>query len=222
MTKSVDVAVIDYGMGNLHSVSKALQHISPSSHIWVGDDPDIIKNASRVVYPGVGAIGDCIGEVRKRGLDQVILDVAKTKPLLGICVGMQGMMSHSAESGGVDCLGLFPNHVEFFSEAFKQTAELAAATNDLKVPHIGWNRVAKQQDHPLWNKIEDGARFYFVHSYFVAANNCASAVGVTEYGVPITAMLARDNIFAVQFHPEKSHKDGLQLLSNFMQWDGTS
>jgi len=220
--KSVDVAVIDYGMGNLHSVSKALQHISPNSNVWVGDDPDIIKNADRVVYPGVGAIGDCIGEVRARGLDQVILEVAKTKPLLGICVGMQGMMTHSKESGGVDCLGLFPDSVEFFSEAFKQTPELATATAELKVPHMGWNRVAKTQAHPLWKNIEDGARFYFVHSYFVAAQSCASAVGVTDYGVPITAMLARDNIFAVQFHPEKSHKDGLQLLNNFMQWDGTS
>lgn len=222
MTKSVDVAVIDYGMGNLHSVSKALQHISPSSNIWVGDDPDIIKNADRVVYPGVGAIGDCMAEVRARGLDEVILDVAKTKPLLGICVGMQGMMTHSAESGGVNGLGLFPDNVEFFADAFAQTQELAAATAQLKVPHMGWNRVAKAQDHPLWNNIEDGARFYFVHSYFVAADDCASAVGVTEYGLPITAMLARDNIFAVQFHPEKSHKDGLQLLSNFMQWDGAS
>lgn len=219
MKKSVDVAVIDYGMGNLHSVSKALQHIAPDSHIWVGDDPDIIKNADRVVYPGVGAIRDCMGEVRARGLDEVIVEVAKTKPLLGICVGMQGMMRYSEENGGVDCLGLFDDKVEFFSSTFEKNAIDAS---ELKVPHMGWNQVIKSQDHALWNNIDDGARFYFVHSYFVAAEGCSSAVGVANYGVDIAAMIARDNIFAVQFHPEKSHKDGLQLLTNFLQWDGVS
>lgn len=219
MKKSVDVAVIDYGMGNLHSVSKALQHIAPDSHIWVGDDPDIIKNADRVVYPGVGAIRDCMGEVHSRGLDEVIVEVAKSKPLLGICVGMQGMMNHSEENGGVDCLGLFDDKVEFFSSAF---AKNNIDARELKVPHMGWNQVVKSQAHPLWNNIEDGARFYFVHSYFVAASHCSSAVGVANYGIEIAAMIARDNIFAVQFHPEKSHKDGLQLLANFLQWDGVS
>lgn len=219
MKKSVDVAVIDYGMGNLHSVSKALQHIAPDQTIWVGDDPDTIKNAGRVVYPGVGAIRDCMGEVRSRGLDQVIQEVAKTKPLLGICVGMQGMMRHSEENGGVDCLGLFDDNVEFFSSTFERSG---LPSGELKVPHMGWNQVAKTHDHPLWNNIDDGARFYFVHSYYVAAQSCSSAVGIANYGIDIAAMIARDNIFAVQFHPEKSHKDGLQLLKNFMQWDGVS
>ena len=214
MSKSVDVAVIDYGMGNLHSVSKALQHVAPNSSVWVGDDPDIIKNANRVVYPGVGAIRDCMGEVRKRGLDQVITEVAATKPLLGICVGMQGMMRFSDENDGVECLNLFPDRVRFFADA------LDPSQHELKVPHMGWNQVVKTRDHPLWRNIDSVARFYFVHSYFVSASDCNAVVGATHYGVDIAAMIARDNIFAVQFHPEKSHKDGLQLLDNFMQWDG--
>ncbi len=216
MTKSVDVAVIDYGMGNLHSVSKALQHVAPNANIWIGDDPEIIKNATRVVYPGVGAIRDCIAEVRSRGLDQVIVEVAKTKPLLAICVGMQGLMQHSSENGGVDCLNVFPDKVTCFTDV------LGPQHADLKVPHMGWNQVVKTSDHPLWNKIDSGARFYFVHSYFVAAASCSSVVGRANYGVDLVAMMAKDNIFAVQFHPEKSHTDGLQLLENFVNWDGAS
>lgn len=221
MTKSVDVAVIDYGMGNLHSVSKALAHVAPDAQVWVGDDPDIIKSATRVVYPGVGAIRDCMGEVRARGLDEVIVEVSKTKPLLGICVGMQGMMRHSDENGGVACLNLFDDNVAFFQDSFSKQPN-SDELRELKVPHMGWNQVAKTAEHPLWNGIENGARFYFVHSYFIAADGCDHAVGVSDYGVKLAAMIARDNIFAVQFHPEKSHKDGLQLLDNFMQWDGTA
>jgi glutamine amidotransferase len=215
----VDVAVIDYGMGNLHSVEKALQHVAPEANVWVGDDANVIRSAKRVVYPGVGAIRDCIAEVKKRGLDRVISEIAKTKPLLAICVGMQGLMAHSTENGGVDCLGEFSNKVEFFADVL-HNAEPNSPLHALKVPHMGWNTVAQTKPHPLWKGIADNARFYFVHSYFVAAKNCDVAVGVTDYGVKVAAALARDNIFAVQFHPEKSHTDGLQLLSNFMQWDG--
>ena len=215
---SVDVAVIDYGMGNLHSVSKALQHVAPNASVWVGDDPVTIRNARRVIYPGVGAIRDCIGEVRERGLDQVIVEVAQTKPLLGICVGMQGLMQSSSENGGVDCLGVFPYHVAGFSNVLADKTD--ADGKRYKVPHMGWNRVSHVVDHPLWSGIDDGARFYFVHSYYVDASNCADAVGVANYGIDIAAAVAKDNVFAVQFHPEKSHTDGLQLLRNFMQWDG--
>ena len=219
--KAVDVAVIDYGMGNLHSVVKALQHVAPNASVWLGDDPEIIRHARRVVYPGVGAIRDCIGEVKRRGLDQLIIEVAQSKPLLAICVGMQGLMRASSENGGVDCLNVFPYQVEFFADTL-HNSEPHSALHALKVPHMGWNTVKHTAQHPLWNGIKDNARFYFVHSYFVAASGCDNAVGVTDYGIQVAAAVARDNIFAVQFHPEKSHTDGLQLLNNFMQWDGSS
>lgn len=224
MTSSVDVAVIDYGMGNLHSVAKALQRVAPQASVWVGDDHDTIRNAKRVVYPGVGAIRDCVGEVKRRGLDDVIRDVAAQKPLLAICVGMQGLMQHSSENGGVDCLNVFPSKVELFSDTFTSLANNDAAfisvKESLKVPHMGWNNVKQEVDHPLWQGIENNARFYFVHSYYVAATANPLTVGIANYGVDIVAAMARDNIFAVQFHPEKSHSDGLQLLKNFMRWDG--
>jgi len=213
--KSVDVAVVDYGMGNLHSVSKALQHVCPDASVWVGDDADVIRRAARVVYPGVGAIGDCLAELRARELDEVIVEVAQSKPLLAICVGMQGLMRRSAENGGVDCLDIFPQPVEYFGDHF------SAQASGLKVPHMGWNEVRQSSLHPLWHNIADGARFYFVHSYFVLADSCAEVVGRTQYGVDIAAAVARENIFAAQFHPEKSHRDGLQLLENFMCWDGS-
>jgi len=209
------VAVIDYGMGNLHSVSKALQHVAPQAEIYVGNDPDKIYKADRVIYPGVGAIRDCIGEVKRLGLDAVILEVAKTKPLFAICVGMQGLMARSAENHGVTCLGLFDYTVESFSEHLQSLG----AADDLKVPHMGWNPV-KLNEHKLWSGIQDGAHFYFVHSYFVPAATCPEAVGVVNHGIDAVAAIAKDNVFATQFHPEKSHHDGLKLLANFMQWDG--
>lgn len=218
---AVDVAVIDYGMGNLHSVSKALQHVAPDANVWVGSDPDVILRADRVIYPGVGAIRDCIGEVRRLGLDQVISEVSRTKPLLGICVGMQGLMKHSTENNGVNCLGLFDYQVKGFSEAFEQ-AFADSTPAGMKIPHMGWNQVEHVCDHALWNGIANNARFYFVHSYFVAADSCAETVGRAHYGVDLVAAIARDNIFAVQFHPEKSHRDGLMLLQNFLSWDGQS
>lgn len=216
MSKSVDVAVIDYGMGNLHSVAKALAKVSPGARVEVSDQPSVINAAKKVVYPGVGAIRDCIGELKKRGLDALVLEAAQSKPLLGICVGMQGLMRHSRENGGVDCLGVFDDDVLFFGDAFAHLQDAAG----LKVPHMGWNRVRQLRGHPLWQGIDDGARFYFVHSYYVAADSSADCVGVADYGVPVAAAVARDNVFAVQFHPEKSHRDGLRLLENFMNWDG--
>ena len=224
MTKSTSVAVIDYGMGNLHSVSKALQKVAPDAEVWVGDDKKKILAADRVVYPGVGAIRDCIGEIQRRGLDDVITEVARNKPLLGICVGMQGLMRHSEENGGIDCLGVFPHNVVRFAE---NTIDEKGDT--FKVPHMGWSEVRQVAHsngdvHPLWQSIADGSRFYFVHSYYVpagaTAEDCPEAAGLCNYQSDVIAAIARDNIFAVQFHPEKSHRDGLQLLQNFMNWSG--
>lgn len=216
MSKST-VAVIDYGMGNLHSAAKALEHVAPDARVVVTHDAETILSADRVVFPGVGAIRDCVGEILRLGLDAVVREAAQSKPLLGICVGMQSMMTHSQENGGVDCLDLFPGEVKFFGDNLKD-----AAGEKLKVPHMGWNQVQQVRAHPLWHDIPDQSRFYFVHSYYVTVADDALITGRGEYGVPFVATLGRDNVFAVQFHPEKSQKSGLQLLKNFMEWDGVA
>lgn len=216
MSSAIDVAVLDYGMGNLHSVSKALQNVAPTAKIYVGHDPESIQRASHVVYPGVGAIRDCMAEVKRLGLDELILQASREKPMLAICVGMQGLMRHSTENGGVDGLRFFDYPVECFSDHFQARDDLSA----LKVPHMGWNPVRQSRPHKLWQGIKDNAYFYFVHSFFVPANDCSEATGVVTHGVDAVAAIARDNVFATQFHPEKSHQDGLRLLKNFMAWDG--
>lgn len=206
-------AVIDYGMGNLHSAHGALQTVAPDTHVVVTGDPDVIRRADHVVLPGVGAIRDCMAEIRRLGIDQVVAEVRKTKPLLGICVGLQAMLEHSEENGGVPGMGLFPGKVAFFGNDLKEQGE------PLKVPHMGWNTVA-QVSHPLWQGIADHSRFYFVHSYYVQAANPDHIKGHGQYGVDFAAALGEDNVFAVQFHPEKSHHAGLALLKNFLAWDG--
>lgn len=206
-------AVIDYGMGNLHSAHGALQKVAPDTNILVTSDPEQILAADHVVLPGVGAIRDCIGEIKKQGIDQVVAEAAKSKPLLGICVGLQALMSHSEENGGVDCLNMFEGEVKYFGDDLVESGER------LKVPHMGWNQV-EQIDHPLWKDITGNSRFYFVHSYYVDAKNKAQVKGKGFYGKPFDAAIGQDNVFAVQFHPEKSHKNGLQLLQNFLSWDG--
>lgn len=206
-------AVIDYGMGNLHSAHGALQKVAPDTNILVTSDPEQILAADHVVLPGVGAIRDCVGEIKKQGIDQVVAEVAKSKPLLGICVGLQALMSHSEENGGVDCLNMFEGEVKYFGDDLVENGER------LKVPHMGWNQVG-QLDHPLWKDITDNSRFYFVHSYYVDAKNKAQVKGKGFYGKSFDAAIGQDNVFAVQFHPEKSHKNGLQLLQNFLSWDG--
>lgn len=209
------VAVIDYGMGNLHSAAKALEQVAPGAKVIVTADAEAILAADRVVFPGVGAIRDCMGEILRLGLDQVVAEAAQSKPLLGICVGMQSMMSHSEENGGVDCLNLFKGNVRFFGEDLRD-----AQGEKLKVPHMGWNQVQHTRNHPLWNGIADLARFYFVHSYYIMLEDESLMTGRCEYGVPFVAALGKDNVFAVQFHPEKSQNAGLKLLQNFMEWDG--
>ncbi len=211
-------AVIDYGMGNLHSASKALEVVSSNTQVLVTSDPETILKADHVVLPGVGAMRDCMGEIKRLGVDQVVAEVAKSKPLLGICVGMQAMMNHSQENNGIDCLKYFDGEVEFFGNPLMGTQGVEDGVK-LKVPHMGWNQV-KQVDHPLWNGIEDNSRFYFVHSYFVNAKNPKQIKGHGQYGKNFAAAIGQDNVFAVQFHPEKSHKTGLQLLQNFLNWDG--
>ncbi len=207
------VAVIDYGMGNLHSVAKALEHAG-ARQIIVTSDAQQILDADRVVLPGVGAIRDCINELRQLGLGQVVRQVASEKPLLGICVGMQMLLQRSEENGGVDGLGLFPGTVKFFGD------DLREGDVRLKVPHMGWNQVKQSADHPLWHRIEQDARFYFVHSYYASPERTSQLAGRCHYGADFAAALAQDNVFATQFHPEKSHTNGLQLLQNFLAWDG--
>jgi glutamine amidotransferase len=206
-------AVIDYGMGNLHSAHGALQTVAPDTKVVVTSDPEVILKADHVVLPGVGAIRDCMAEIRAQGIDQVVAEVRNSKPLLGICVGLQAMMDSSEENGGVDCMGLFPGQVKFFGNDLVENGE------QLKVPHMGWNRV-EQIAHPLWSGIADNSRFYFVHSYYVQAADASQVKGRGHYGVDFAAAMGQDNVFAVQFHPEKSHNAGLALLRNFLAWDG--
>jgi imidazole glycerol-phosphate synthase subunit HisH len=212
----VDIAIIDYGMGNLLSVSKAFEHVAPDAGIVVTSDPAVIAAAARVVFPGVGAMPDCMRELALRGLTDAVKQAAVSKPFLGICLGMQALFAHSEEG---DCagLGLLPGTVRLFP---------AAAMKDehgqkLKVPHIGWNNVNQAMRHPLWAGIEDGARFYFVHSYYAEPASQDVVAGFTHYPFAFTCAVARDNLFAVQFHPEKSQAAGLRLLANFVTWDGT-
>lgn len=219
------IAVIDYGMGNLHSVASALRHVAPELHIDVTNDCDVIAQADHVVFPGVGAIRDCIGEIRRLDMDKAVNAALQSgKPVLAICVGMQSLMDSSEENNGVDCLGVIPGKVRFFSdnELFKASQDESSPSGErLKVPHMGWNQVSQSIDHPLWANIEDNSRFYFVHSYYVELGEQALLAGQTHYGINFTSVIARDNLFAVQFHPEKSHASGLQLLKNFVHWDGT-
>ncbi|TWI56609.1 glutamine amidotransferase [Pseudomonas duriflava] len=207
------VAVIDYGMGNLHSVAKALEY-SGSARVLVTGDARVIREADRIVLPGVGAIRDCMAEIRRLGIDTLVREVSRDRPFLGVCVGMQALMESSEENDGVDCIGLFPGHVRRFP------GDMTEGGEKLKVPHMGWNEVIHSCDHPLWHGISDRSRFYFVHSYYVEAGNPHQVVGRGHYGCDFAAALADGTRFATQFHPEKSATCGLQLYQNFVAWDG--
>ncbi len=209
------LAIIDYGMGNLHSVASAVRLIAPDVEVTISADPKVIEAADHVIFPGVGAIRDCMAGIMEIGADQMVADALQAqKPVLGICVGMQALVQRSSENNGVDCLGVLPGEVIRFPADTKDTDG-----STIRVPHMGWNHVQQTLNHPLWRNIEQGARFYFVHSYCVGGeiDNMAARC---EYGIPFAAALAKDSLFAVQFHPEKSHYDGLQLLKNFVAWDG--
>ena len=207
------IAVIDYGMGNLRSVWQALVHVADGKEIVVTADPAVVAGAERVVFPGQGAMPDCMRELDERGLRSAVIDAAQTKPFLGICIGLQ-MLFEQSEEGNVPGLGIFAGPVRRFPAG----KMVGASGEKLKVPHMGWNRVSQTRSHALWNGIEDGARFYFVHSYFVDPVDRACIAGTTDYGIPFTSAVARDNIFAIQCHPEKSAQAGLTLLSNFVNW----
>ncbi len=208
------VVVVDYGMGNLRSVAKAIEHVAPEAMLKVSSDPAEVAKADRVVVPGQGAMPDCMRELDARGLRTAVIRAAAEKPWLGICIGLQMLFEHS-EEGDVAGLAVLAGRVARFP---REKMVLSDGIR-LKVPHMGWNEVTQQQPHELWNDIADDARFYFVHSYYVAPEDSSVAVGKTHYGIPFTSAVARDNIFAVQFHPEKSAQAGLQLLSNFMNWN---
>ena len=208
----VDVAVVDYGMGNLRSVEQALRKVAPNASIIVSDDAKAIAKARRVVFPGQGAMPDCMRELEARGLRNAVLEAARDKPFLGICIGLQMLFEHSTE-GNVAGLGVLRGEVVRFAPDLKD-----AQGNRLKVPHMGWNQVHHAQ-HRLWGGIEQDARFYFVHSYYVRPLDAALAQATSDYPQPFVCAVARDNLFAVQFHPEKSQTAGLKLLQNFVQWN---
>lgn len=208
------IAVVDYGMGNLRSVSKALEHVAPSADVVVTSDPRVVAAADRVVFPGQGAMPDCMREMDARGLRPAIVGAARSRPFLGICIGLQMLFEHS-EEGDVAGLGLVRGEVRRFP---REAMAGGDPVSRLKVPHMGWNRVTQTVEHKLWAGIGDGDRFYFVHSYFAECADPEIVAGISTYGFPFTCAIARDNIFAVQFHPEKSQHSGLRLLANFVDW----
>ncbi len=220
------VVVVDYGMGNLRSVANAVQVAAADDghRVFVTSEPDLIHAAERVVLPGQGAIADCMRELRQSRLLDPVLDAARRKPLFGVCVGMQMLLDHSQEGrrgddgSGTDGLGLIPGRVV----RFDLQGRLQADTSRFKVPHMGWNQVFQtghgQALHALWRGIPDGSYYYFVHSYFARPSDARHSVGEADYGGRFTAAVARDNIFATQFHPEKSADQGLALYRNFLRW----
>jgi imidazole glycerol-phosphate synthase subunit HisH len=211
----IDIAVIDYGMGNLRSVFKAVEHVAPGLRVVVTQDPKEVEAARRVVFPGQGAMPDCMRELDTRGLRPAVVSAARTKPFLGICIGLQ-MLFDVSEEGDVAGLGLLAGRVVRFAVGQALDAEGAK----LKVPHMGWNEVHQTLEHPLWRGIASGSRFYFVHSYYPAPRDREAIAGYSLYPAAFTCAVAHDNLFAVQFHPEKSQAAGLRLLSNFVHWDG--
>jgi len=211
------VAVIDYGMGNLHSVAKALERVGEGTRVLVTHEHALIDSADRVVLPGVGAIRDCMHEIKRLGIDKVVRSaIAAGKPFLGVCVGMQALMTFSDENNGVECLKILPGHVAYFGDDLHDPKSGVR----LKIPHMGWNQVHQTFEHPIWQGIEQDARFYFVHSYYVEPVDIGMIAGSTEYGISFTAAISKANVFATQFHPEKSQHAGLQLYKNFLNWNG--
>ncbi len=201
----MNIAVVDYGMGNIRSVSKALEHVAPRDEVRVTADPKAIRAADRVVVPGQGAMPDCMRQLAASGAREAVIEAAGSKPFLGICIGLQ-MLFERGEEGDTAGLGLLQGRVPRFRDM------------GLKIPHMGWNEVMQERPHALWHGIADRSRFYFVHSYYPEPADRSMTAGTCAYGISFTCAVARDNIFAVQFHPEKSQNSGLQLLSNFVQW----
>ena len=210
-----DIAVVDYGMGNLRSVAKALRFVAPERTIVVSSDPATIRNAERVVLPGQSAMPDCMRCLKESGLAEVVLETVAARPFLGICLGLQ-MLFDDSEEGPTPGLGVLAGRVVRFRDSAMVDAEGAR----LKVPHMGWSPVRRAREHPLWRNIDDATRFYFAHSYYPVPDDPSMTAASVAYPTAFTCAIARANIFAVQFHPEKSHRAGLQLLSNFVAWNG--
>lgn len=210
------VAVVDYGMGNLRSVSQAVAHAAlgvDDLRVIVTAHPEEVQLAERIVLPGQGAMRDCMRELRDSGLQEAVLEALRTKPVMGVCVGMQMLLEHSEEQDTAG-LGVIPGQVK----RFRLEGQRQPDGSRYKVPQMGWNRVQQTQPHPVWRGVADGAWFYFVHSFHAAPSHRPHSVGETEYGARFTSAMARDNIFATQFHPEKSAADGLMLYRNFLHW----
>ena len=207
------VAIIDFGMGNLRSVEKAVRFVGGDAiDVLVTADPERVAAADRVIFPGQGAIGDCMVQLAAHGLESCVCTAIREKPFLGICIGLQALMDESEEDGGTRGLAAFRGRVIRFPRRDPVNG------TRLKVPHMGWNQVRQTKAHPLWEGIEDGERFYFVHSYYVEPADPGLAAGRTDYAVGFTSAVAVGTVFAVQFHPEKSQRPGLQLLRNFFGW----
>jgi glutamine amidotransferase len=213
----IDIAVVDYGMGNLRSVAKALVHVAPDRQIVVSADPAVVRAAARVVLPGQSAMPDCMRSLDASGLTEAVVEAVATRPFLGICLGLQ-MLFDVSEEGPTAGLSLVPGRVV----RFRDGAMTLPDGQRLKVPHMGWSPVHQTRAHPLWAGIAEGSRFYFAHSFHPVPAEPALTAGTTAYPLPFTCAIARANIFATQFHPEKSHRAGLQLLANFVAWDGQS
>ena len=210
------IAVVDYGMGNLRSVVNALQVVADDrDQVILTSDPAQVLEADRIVFPGQGAAGDCMRAIDEYGLRESITVAAQQRPFLGICMGILVLLEHSEEDQGTSCRGNFKGQVKYFGDGHKDQSGVK-----LKVPHMGWNRVTQTQSHPLWHSRADGSRFYFVHSYYLEAEVPELVAGITDYGFSFSSVIARDNLFALQCHPEKSADVGLQLLRNFVNWDG--
>lgn len=209
-----DIVVIDYGMGNLHSVAKALEHVTSVARVTVTSDIQRIEEADRLVFPGVGGMRDCMAAIQSLDIGRIIRKAVKEKPVLAICVGMQALMDFSEENHGVDCLGVIPGRVRHLQPSRDGDGPR------LKVPHMGWDQVTKTHDHPMWRDIAPDSRFYFVHSFYVDPEDRDCVAGTCDYGINFAAALSAHNLFATQFHPEKSAAPGLQLLKNFATWAG--
>lgn len=209
------IAVIDYGMGNLRSVSKAIEHVAPNDEVLVTNDTETIRSSDRIVCPGQGAAFDCMQALREHSLDALIQELIGSRPFLGICMGYQVLFDRSEENDGVACLGLVSGEVKRFAHPLLNEQRVR-----LKVPHMGWSKVEHVKAHPLWQGIERSSRFYFAHSYYCVPEDFMMVTGTCSYGHQFAASVARSNVFACQFHPEKSARSGLQLLLNFIQWSG--
>ena len=213
----MQVAVVDYGGGNLRSVANAIETVAKGRHeVLVTEHAQDLLNADRVVFPGQGAIGDCMRRLTEHGLIEAVQECVRTKPFFGICLGLQSLMDRSDEDGGTPCLGVYAGHVQ----RFRADAGPAPDGSPRKIPHMGWNEVAWVRDHPVVHGVPSGTRFYFVHSYYVVPTDPSVVMGRTDYIDNFVSALATGSVFATQFHPEKSATAGLQMLSNFLAWDG--